>query len=259
VSKRDGKASGGGQNLGISALAWRPALPAVNLLPPSVGEAAATRALQAKGLAALVLVVLLIGGGYAGLLLWKAGADGRVEAAELEKERLASERKQYAELMDVNEQLEQAEAARVAATAYELRWSELLQVMVDTRPTGSLVNAISGLGMSASQPIAASNNPLAPAGVGRLALELRVAALVDTGSWLRTLDATPGLEMAHCSSMVRVEGEEPGSVVGFDVTCSAEVNLLGLTGKGLPDEFNEWRDTTAAEMRAGGSAEGADQ
>ncbi|MDR3361078.1 MAG: hypothetical protein LBO20_10665 [Bifidobacteriaceae bacterium] len=241
---------GGAGSQGMSALGGRPRLPAVNLIPDSVGESKATRSLQVKGLVAFVVVVAALGAGYASLVFWKAGADERVEAAEAETTRLANEKKKYDEVISVNQQLKDAEAAMVVGTAYELRWSQLLQVMVDTRPDESLVNSISGAGTSATQIISPSEIVLARPGVGRLTVGIRVAQFPDTSEWIRTLNKTPGLEMGSCSAIERLEETADWDQPVYDVACSAEVNLLGLTGKGLPDDFTEWRDKTMAEIEA---------
>jgi hypothetical protein len=261
VSKQSN--GGRGPSLTGGALAGRPPIPAVNLMPASVDQAHANRALQAKILVVLCFVVILLGGGYVGVTFWKGTADARVTEAQEEAARLKTEKKQYAELIDVNRQLDEAKAAEVASMGYELRWADLLQVMVDTRPPGSLVASIGGLSMSASQELSPSTNVLARPAVGRLTIVLQVVDFVDAAQWLDTLDATPGLEMAHCGSYNWLEAGEGVGV--YEIQCSAEANLAGLSGKALPQEFNDWLTAQkegggeAGDGDSGDAAEGGDE
>ncbi|MDR1118364.1 MAG: hypothetical protein LBL01_03585 [Bifidobacteriaceae bacterium] len=239
MSRRD-RAAGPAAGAQGSALEGRPLLPAVNLLPPSVGEAAASRALQIRLVIGLVVLVALLGVGYFGLAFWKGQAEARVEAAEQEAARLASEKTKFAELIDVERQIKDAQDAKVAATAYELKWPELFKAMVDTRPEGSVVNSISGVGMSANQPVFQSSNVLARPSVGRMTVVLVVPTLQAAAQWVNTLNATPGLESAGYQNLTRETADAAG-VAGYRISCSAEINLIGLTGKSLPPEFEEWR------------------
>jgi hypothetical protein len=214
--------------------------------------------MQLKALVFLAVAVLAMGGGYVGLMVWKGGAEERVAAAEAEAEQLANAKKQYAELLEVNQQLQDTDNARVAAIGYELEWADLIQAMVDSRPAGSRVAVITGSGMSAGMELQASTNVLARPAVGRIMVGIRVTTLDEVAEWITTLDGTPGLEMATYSVIESPEKENPG--LYYDVTCSAEVNLLGLTGEVLPPEFTEWRDKTKAEIVAGTfGVEGGDE
>ncbi|MDR2347034.1 MAG: hypothetical protein LBD90_00135, partial [Bifidobacteriaceae bacterium] len=169
MSKRNAPTAGpvGAMGGGFGpALAGRPALPAVNLLPPSVGEERKSRALQRQLIAGLVAAVVLLGAGYVVLAIWKNAAEQRVVAAQLEATRLANEKRQYDDLISVERQLAEAQEAKVAATGYEIQWPEMFWAMINTRPAGSVVNSISGTGMSAGQGIADSSNVLARPAVG---------------------------------------------------------------------------------------------
>ncbi|MDR2454563.1 MAG: hypothetical protein LBD51_08555 [Bifidobacteriaceae bacterium] len=222
-------------------LAGRPPLPAVNLLPPSVGQARESRALQVKLIVGLVAAVVVLAAGYVGLTIWKGAAYARVEAATQEATRLAEEKKQYDELIAVEQDLADAQDAKVAATAYEIKWPEMFQAMVDTRPEGSVVNNISGNGMSASSGLSSSSNVLARPAVGRMTMVLTVPSLQAAAQWVETLNATSGLESAGYQSLSRQVAED--GTVAYKISCSADINLLGLTGKSLPEEFREWQET----------------
>jgi Tfp pilus assembly protein PilN len=251
MSNRDVNAASA-QGAAGGALAGRPPLPAVNLLPPSLGEAAASRALQTKLIAGLVALVALLGAGYLGVAWWKGQAEDRVTAAKAEAQRLAAEKKKFAELLAVERQLAEAQDAKVAATGYELKWPQLFKAMVDTRPEGSVVNSIAGVGMSATEIVSESPNPLVRPGVGRMTVVLTVPSLEAAAQWVVTLNATPGLENAGYVNLSR-EKDEATDTTRYKISCSAEINLIGLTGRSLPPEFLEWQvAATAAQLEGGG-------
>jgi Tfp pilus assembly protein PilN len=230
-----------------NALSGRSPAPSINLIPPALGAAQANRALQLKALIGLGVAVLLFGGVYVWLTIWAGSAQSRVEAAEQESTRLVGEREKYTDLLRVQEQLAQAEAAEAAALGYELDWS-LLDQVVRTVPEGSVVRSIAGAGMSATQTITPLN-PIAATGVGRMSVELVLPEFRTSVTQLNILNATPGLSYAAYDSLTEGQGEDDAERP-FVIVCTADVSLLGLTGKALPAEFNEWKDkqTDAAQV-----------
>jgi hypothetical protein len=72
-----------------------------------------------------------------------------------------------------------------------------------------------------------------------MTINLTVPSLEAAAEWVDTLNATPGLENAGYQSLAR-QVEEDGTVV-YRINCSANINLLGLTGKALPEEFRAWQ------------------
>ncbi|MDR1393129.1 MAG: hypothetical protein LBJ62_04070 [Bifidobacteriaceae bacterium] len=243
------KRSGGGSMVGGSALLGRPAVPSVNLIPASVDQARAGRAAQIKAIIAVALVVVLLGGGYVFLLSWKASADDRVEAAQAEADRLTAERAQYADVSAVVTALDEAQRSRVAAMGYEVKWAVLLGAMVESRPGDSLVGSISGLGMSAAQSLPPSTNVLVRPAVARMSVKIRATSMDSAAEWLAILNRTPELEGADYSLLEEVlEGDDLTAATLYDITCSAEINLLGLSGKVLEEDFLKWRDATIAAL-----------
>ncbi|MDR2253348.1 MAG: hypothetical protein LBD97_05730 [Bifidobacteriaceae bacterium] len=253
MSKKNQAAAGGFGT--ASALAGRPAVPSVNLIPPYVAKRQAGRATQIKAVAVLVLVVLALAGGYVGISLWSGAAEDRLAAAEAEATRLAERRKQYAEVIQVSEELEMTKNALAAAVSYEIRWPDLIAAMFDNRPPDSRLAGFTLAGMSAGEAMASSDNVLAPARIGMVTLVIETPSLPATSAWLRSFNSIPGVEDGSYFSAVKQDGVR-GEI--WVVNCTAQVNLVGLVGGAVfPEDFQEWLVASRAggEQPAEGSAE----
>jgi hypothetical protein len=222
-----------------SAVGSRPRVPSVNLLPPYVAKRQAGRATQIKAFVALALVIVVLGGIYVGLSMWKGGAEDRLADAKAEATRLAAAREQYAEVIAVNEELKMTENALAVAVSYEIRWPELIDAIFRDRPADAVVSTINFQGMSASEAPTAVDNVLAPARIGAVQLVIDVPELKGVAEWVNSFNAIPGLEYGGWTS-VNAKGSDSGSA--FTVTCSAQVNLVGLVGNVdvFPKDFQEW-------------------
>ncbi|MDR2567390.1 MAG: hypothetical protein LBC97_15275 [Bifidobacteriaceae bacterium] len=228
-----------------SAMATRPRVPAVNLLPAYVANRQAGRALQVKALVALALVVLVLVAGYVGVSIWKGAADSRLAKAESEAQRLAEEKEQYAEVIKINEELKATGDALMVAVSYEIRWPELIYAMFDNVPDGSVVSSITLQGMSAGKTMSSSGNVLAPAAIGSATIMLDVPDMPGVSAWVRGFNSIPGLEFGTYSAATK--RETPRGEV-WTATCSAQINLVGLVGNELfPKDFQEWLLTAQAQ------------
>jgi hypothetical protein len=219
-----------------SAIATRPHVPAVNLMPPYVAQRRAGRALQIRVLVVLAVVVVALVGGYVGVSIWKGAAEERLAAAKVESTRLEKERKQYAEVISVMEQLEATNNALLVAVTYEMRWPELIAGVFNNMPTGSTVESINLQGMSATQAIGAPESPLAPPRIGAVNVVINVPSLKEVGDWVDGFNLIAGLEDGGWSAVSR---QSVASV--FQANCSAQINLAGLVGSVyLPQDFQDW-------------------
>ncbi|MDR1633493.1 MAG: hypothetical protein LBS27_00905 [Bifidobacteriaceae bacterium] len=227
----------GGIGLG-SAIATRPRVPAVNLMPAYVAKRQAGRALQIKAGIVLVLVVLGLGGGFAGLSIWKGMAESRHSQAQDESKRLAKERERYAEVIQVKEDLQLTADALLVAVSYEIRWPELVDAMFANVPEGANMDSMTLRGMSATEAAAPSDSVLAYPGIGGVSLSVEVPSMPAVAAWVRGFNSIPGLEEGVYTSAIKQA--TPGGEV-WAVTCSAQVNLVGLVGSEfLPKDFQEW-------------------
>ncbi|MDR0594565.1 MAG: hypothetical protein LBG60_15220 [Bifidobacteriaceae bacterium] len=225
-----------------SALAGRPRLPAVDLIPSYVAKRQANRSLQIKAAVALVLLVLALGGGYVGISLWKGAAEDRLATAEAEAARLVKQKEQYAEVIQVNRDLEMTKSALMASMSYEIRWPALVEEMFRYMPEGVRLQSISLQGMSANDVIGASENVFAPPRIGTVTLSVFAPSLDAVSDWLDSFDLIPGLEDTTYYSLSADQSSlAVGEDGGFVLNASTQINLIGLTGKGaLPDDFKEW-------------------
>jgi hypothetical protein len=87
--------------------------------------------------------------------------------------------------------------------------------------------------------------------VGVITITVFVATLEETSAWLDALAQIPGIEDASYSNITETT---LGTQTGYTANCSAQINLLGLSGKVLGPQFEQW----AAEAKTAPDAAPAD-
>ncbi|MDR0626896.1 MAG: hypothetical protein LBG11_06510 [Bifidobacteriaceae bacterium] len=236
MSKKNSVQLGAGAT--ASALATRPQLPSVNLLPDYVAKRQAGRAVQILAVVVLAVLVLAIGGGYVGLRIWKGAADDRLAAAESESARLAKQKKKYDEVIQVNEDLEKTTNALMVSEFYSIRWPTLIDQIFSNRPEDSFVSSINLQGMSATEALSSPDNPLAPARIGAVNIVILIPTLQEVSQWVTSFNSIAGLEEGAYTAAIITTLESSDY---YTATCSAQVNLIGLVGSELmPDDFRKW-------------------
>lgn len=170
-----------------------------NLLPPEVGLAAQGRVMRRNAVAVVVLAVLLVAAGYAGVAFLAGGAQGQLDAANQRTQDLLVEQAKYSEVRGVKTLLQTATAARMAATSTEIDWKDYLGNIQAILPTGTLVTNVVA---NTATPLAGFSQPSVPlqgTRIGELTFTATSASLPDVETWLQSLakltgyvDATPG-------------------------------------------------------------------
>lgn len=103
--------------------------PRVDLLPPEVLQA--TKARRARGLlgVAVVVVVLLVAGGYGFAMLRAISAQSDLAVAQAATVALLDQQTQYAEAAQTANLLSASEQTRALATTNEIVWAEVFDVI----------------------------------------------------------------------------------------------------------------------------------
>jgi hypothetical protein len=187
--------------------------------------------------AVTVCAVAAIGIGQVGVMTLRGAAERALADEQAAAESLKRDREQYTELLELKDRIAASQAALTASMAYEIAWPVLLTELLKSKPEGAVVTAIGSSGMTATEAMSESANPLAPRRVGVIILRLRVPTLVGLAEWIDTLNATPGMEMADWTVAQLTQDDADGS---WDVTCSVNINLRGLSGRALPESFTQW-------------------
>jgi hypothetical protein len=205
-----------------------------------------------KAAVTLALVLVALAAVYVGISVWKGAAQSRLEAAQVETQRLADQKKQYAEVIRVKEELKMTEDALIASMSYEINWPELIDGLFAKTPQGSELQSITLRGMSAAEAMPPPRNILAPAPVGSIDIVLMAPSVAGVAEWIESIKTIPGVEDVDWAS---VRSEAPSdSGAGADdadedgetyrVNASGQVNLIGLSGNEyLTPEFLAWLAT----------------
>lgn len=202
------------------APAHRPTVPQVNLLPPEYSRRYALRRLQTRLALAVVLVAVLVVGGYAGSLLQLQAANDRRDAAAAETARLLTAQQQYAEVPQVLAELDRVADAREQGMSTEVLWTPYLRSLGGTMPGGVTLTSLTMTGATPMLAPAPATNPLDAPSVGTLTFEARGTSLVDTAAWADALNAIPGFLDARVS--VTNMDESDGQTV---YTFTSKVNI----------------------------------
>jgi Tfp pilus assembly protein PilN len=225
----------------LSAMMTRPKLPSVNLLPATVTQGHERRRLQilVLGVAGVVVVALVLG--YFGLALWRGAARDRLADAKAESDRIAQQRLQYSDLIAITERLAAADAAYVTTMGYEVLWADLMEDILNSKPQPSGISSISVTSLSASDALSPIQNPLAPAGVGQIQIQIDVVNTDAAAEWVDIMNSMPGVEYATWEAVSGRGGVNEENQFDYTVRCIAQVNLVRLSGEALGEEFQEWR------------------
>jgi hypothetical protein len=184
-------------------IAWAP-VPKVNLLPIEVIEKRRFRRTQI-GLAAAVTAVVALGA--AGAFWAHSGvvdANDSLVAAHSRVTGLQAQQAKYATVPQVIAQVDAAVSARTLALGNDVLWYRYLNDLDGARPDGLTLSGIT-LGVNVTATTTTASNPLAPAGVGTVALQGAADQYDQVSSWLEALNKITGLSSSSLTNAAKTE------------------------------------------------------
>jgi hypothetical protein len=207
--------------------------PRADLLPPEVKWETKAKG-QRRGLAAaFVAVVVLVGAGYA---LVAVVAQTSVDSLASENEKTANllaEQGEYIEVRNVTNQVRTAEAAQVLGASTEIDWSEYLQLIEKTLPSGAEFNAVAMTSATPVLPIEAPTSPLESTRIAEVVITARIAKFADSQKWLNDMVELPGYVDAALTSVESESGK------GYLVNVNLHVDDRALLNRFAPVEVTE--------------------
>jgi len=209
---------------------WAP-VPRVNLLPPEILEGRRFSGVKRR-LGAVVVAVLVLAG------LGTFWAQGRVSAAadalaatRAETAPLMAEQARYDAVPVVIAAVEAAETTRQRAMATDVLWYRYLDEIAlattqDVWLTG-ITATMSGAAGSPNQATAGpAGDPLAPPGIGTLAISGSATAYPDVASWLIALDKITGIKGSVLTSASRDSSTGSDSAITFTTNSTITSDAL---------------------------------
>lgn len=208
---------------------WAP-VPRVNLLPPEILEARRFSRVQHRLGAALVGVVILAGMGTWWAQTWVNAAAADLQQTRDETAPLLAEQAKYNAVPAVIAQVEAAENTREQAMATDVLWYRYMNdVALATTPDVWLtaitatMDASSTTGQAAT---GAAGDPLAPPGIGTLAISGGATDYNDVAAWLVALDKITGVKGSVLTSAAKDAGAGADATVTFTTNSTITSDAL---------------------------------
>lgn len=208
-------------------------LPQVNLLPPEVRAARSLSVVKRWLAISLLILLVVIGLGYAASLMARSSADAELADADAATLALRAEEREYAEVPRVLGALTTTEQAVQSGMALEVTWKPFVDAVTAVLPAGVSVDQFTLTGPSPFVDSAAPTDPLQAAGIGSLSFELRSATPVSTADVLEAIGSVPGLDSPWASSVAVTEEE---GTVYYKVSASAQLTDLALAQRFVETE-----------------------
>jgi Tfp pilus assembly protein PilN len=205
----------------------------VNLLPPEVRAARGVKVVRRLLLLGLVLVAVVLVGGYVLSLLELGAAQEELAAAEADTLRLQEDQRKYAEVPQVLLALDTAKSARMLGMSTEVEWKPYLDAITAVLPPDVSIDTVS---MTMSTPMLAPSLPATPLqsqSLGQISFTGRTTTLPDTAAWVDALNSIPGLGDAWVSAATL---SSDADLTFYSVTSTIQIRPQALSGRFLPDE-----------------------
>jgi hypothetical protein len=195
----------------------------VDLLPPEIrGERRDRRRRRRLGFGVVgVVVVTLLGVGAATFVA--TSAEGRLESEQARTVALLAEQAQYADIRQMQTQVELVRAGQQVGASTEIAWRDYLEQVQATLPESVAIETVD---VDSASPMAAYTQATAPLQGARMAtVGFTATSLVlpDVPTWLRALATLPGFADALPGSVTR---EDTSGV--YTVTITMHINDAAL-------------------------------
>jgi hypothetical protein len=166
--------------------------PAAQLLPPEVGLARRSRGIR-RGIVAAAVLLVVASGGLSAAAKYEAFTS-EVELA-LEQERtlaLIARQAEFAEVVAVQAEIEEREAARRVVTSTEIDWQSFVTGIEAVMPAGMVLHSVAAEGSSPMAGLAQAADPLQGPRVATVTCIVRSPAMITVPDAVDLMDELPG-------------------------------------------------------------------
>lgn len=211
-----------------------PALPQVNLLPPSVKDKRALARLKRLLAYAVVAVLVVCAGAYFLANQALSSQEDRLADAQDQTIKLTKEQAKYQEAPATLKLVKAMQGAQLIGFATDVTWSKYLAAVAGVLPDDVQLATVEMTVASPMVPASAPVDPLQSPSMGTLKFEAHSPNLIDTSKWVDKLNAVTGFGDAWVSDVTVAgnENEDPYYVVH----ASVQVTQDALSGRFLPTE-----------------------
>ena len=182
------------------------ARPRVDLLPPEVRAGQSDRKVRRWFILGALLALVVVVGGYALATLVAVQAQSALDQAQARTDDLLAQQQQYAEVRNVQRQLDIAGAASRVGSSTEIDWADYARKIIAKLPAGVGIVSIDADSATPTAPFQQAAVPLQPARIAGLVLTASSPTLPNISDWLDGLHAIAGVADVVTSTIVTPEG-----------------------------------------------------
>lgn len=207
------------------------ATPRADLLPVAVKEAIKRRPVVRRLIALVAFVLILTLAGIAGATYLSLAAQQALANEQARSEQLLAQQLEFADARSVSGEVDEAIAARQAATQTEIDWNALVVEIRQTLPAGLVLDSIG----AQTQTVGADEEaPLRQDSVASFRITANSPTVPDVETWLANLESVPGF--AGIAPPVSVSGGESAS---YTVTLEFLVDETVFLKRFAPDDESD--------------------
>jgi hypothetical protein len=166
--------------------------PRADLLPLEIKAESKARSQRRFMFALVVLVAVVIAGGYVLAQAIAVGSAARLAAVNERTAVLLAEEGEYAEVRQVGDEVTTAEAARRVAMATEIDWKAYLTQVTATLPANTTIAGFTATSATALMDLTPSTAALSKPRVAELNLTATSSSLASIADWSDNLSSLPG-------------------------------------------------------------------
>lgn len=198
--------------------------PRVELLPPEVALREKARGMRRLSIMVLVLVLLIVGGGYGVALYRNATEQAALSAAQAETAQLAAYAQKYAKVTSINDLIANVNEARTLGASTEVMWARVIDAVQSTLPAGASIESATMKGRAPWEPVLVPAGPLRAPLVATLSIIIASPTILNATTIVRSLVNVPGFADATPDSVT-----EESNV--FHTTVTLNIDEKALSGR----------------------------
>jgi hypothetical protein len=198
--------------------------PRVFLLPPKFALADKARTMRRYSVFGLVLLIVIVGGGYVYASYRNSFAGEALTAVQAQTKSIAVDQKKFSEATSVARLISGITQAEAIGASTEVMWSGLIDAAGGALPPETLIESAVMTGRAPWEAALAPAGPLRQPRVATLLIVIAGPSILDATTIVRSLDQVPGFADATPDSIELKDGV-------YRTTVTLNVNEAALSGR----------------------------
>jgi hypothetical protein len=198
--------------------------PRVILLPPEFALADKARTMRRYSILGLVLLLVIVGGGYAYASYRSFFAGEALATTKAQSRSIVVEQKKYSEATSIARLVSGIGQAEALGGSTEVLWAGLIETVRSSLPAGTLLDSAVMKGRAPWEAELAPAGPLRQPRVATLSIVITSPSILDATTIVRSLVQVPGFADATLDSVTVKDGV-------YNTTVTLNVNAEALSGR----------------------------